>query len=85
MSGLADSKHDPTHVDNEKIGEKDAHHQAEVLDDKDLMVDAFAAENREHEMTLWEAVKDHPMACFWAFVFCFTIVSSVGVHFLKLC
>jgi hypothetical protein len=40
------------------------------------MNNAYEAENREHEMGLWEAVKDHPMACFWAFVFCFTIVST---------
>lgn len=49
-------------------------HHAEVLDNKELMTDAQNAEAREHEMTLWEAVKDHPMACFWAFIFCFTIV-----------
>jgi SP family general alpha glucoside:H+ symporter-like MFS transporter len=47
----------------------------EVMADKDLMSDAFYAETREHEMGLWEVVKDHPMACFWAFIFCFTIVS----------
>ena len=23
---------------------------------------------------LWEAAKTHPMACFWAFLMCFTIV-----------
>lgn len=49
---------------------------AEVLVDKDLMNDAFEGENREHEMGMWEAAKQHPMACFWAFTFCFTIVSS---------
>lgn len=38
--------------------------------------DAVQAENREHEMGLWESFKEHPMACFWAFVFCFTIVST---------
>lgn len=72
---------DPTH--NEKSGADDVMreksigggHHAEVLDNKELMTDAQIAEAREHEMTLWEAVKDHPMACFWAFIFCFTIVS----------
>ena len=51
-------------------------HQSEVLVDKNLMSDAFQGENREHEMGVWEAVKNYPMACLWAFVFCFTIVSG---------
>lgn len=63
------------HVDAE-IQEKQMHTSEAVLGDSNLMQDAFQAENREHEMTLWEAVTDHPMACFWAFVFCFTIVST---------
>jgi SP family general alpha glucoside:H+ symporter-like MFS transporter len=77
MSGLAEPKHNATHVDavGDDIREKDYHHQAEVLDDKELMTDAQNAETRDHEMTMWQAIKDHPMACFWAFVFCFTIVS----------
>jgi SP family general alpha glucoside:H+ symporter-like MFS transporter len=75
MSGLAESKHDATQV-GDVDREKDYHERAEVLDDKELMSDAQNAENREHDMTIWEAVKDHPMACFWAFIFCFTIVSS---------
>lgn len=49
---------------------------AEVLANPDLMKDAFAAEEREHEMGTWEAVKKHPKACFWAFIMCFTIVSD---------
>lgn len=47
---------------------------SEVLVDKELMTNAFEGENREHEETLWEAAKAHPMACFWAFIMCFTIV-----------
>lgn len=47
----------------------------EVLDNPELMNDAFDAENREHEMGVWQAAKAHPWACFWAFVMCFTIVS----------
>lgn len=50
---------------------------AEVLANPDLMKDAFAAEEREHEMGVWEAVKKHPKACFWAFIMCFTIVSDL--------
>ncbi|KAF2123439.1 maltose permease MAL61 [Dothidotthia symphoricarpi CBS 119687] len=34
-------------------------------------------------MTLWEAVQSHPMACFWAFVFCFTIVMESFDMFLN--
>jgi SP family general alpha glucoside:H+ symporter-like MFS transporter len=71
MSNL-NEKHDAT-LDAELNKEGVQHH--ETLSDKDLMANAFEAENREHEMGLWEAVKDHPMACFWAFTFCFTIVS----------
>lgn len=50
-----------------------AHH--ETLSDKELLQASYEAETRENEMGVWEAVKDHPMACFWAFIFCFTIVS----------
>lgn len=49
--------------------------QHETLSDKELLAASYEAETRENEMGVWEAVKDHPMACFWAFVFCFTIVS----------
>jgi len=45
-----------------------------VLVDSNLMNDAYAGENREHEMGIMESLKAHPMACLWAFVFCFTIV-----------
>jgi len=51
-------------------------HQHEVFDDKDLMDEAFQGETAEHEMGLWESAKSHPMACIWAFIFCFTIVSG---------
>jgi len=53
--------------------EKNTYH-TELFEGKELMTDAQNAENREHEMTLLQAVIDHPAACFWAFVFCFTIV-----------
>ncbi len=52
-------------------------HQAGAIVDKDLLADAFKAENVEHEMGLWEAAKTHPLACFWAFIMAFTIVSIV--------
>ena len=49
----------------------------EVLVNKELMNDAYAGENAQHEMGLWAAVKAHPMACIWAFIFCFTIVRQL--------
>lgn len=75
-----DPKRDEPNLDEAQLEEKDlqAHnpHHSNVLGDAHLMDDAFHGETREHEMGLWEAVKTHPMACFWAFLFCFTIVSE---------
>lgn len=48
----------------------------EVLANAELMNDAVDGENLEHDQTVWEAAKTHPWACLWAFVMCFTIVSS---------
>jgi MFS transporter, SP family, general alpha glucoside:H+ symporter len=61
--------------DVEDLKEKDVYH-TEVLTSSELMHEAFAGENREHEQGIWQATKDHPMACFWAFIFAFTIVGS---------
>ncbi|KAJ7069297.1 maltose porter [Mycena amicta] len=36
--------------------------------------DAIEAENAEHNMTVLEAVRAYPMACFWAFVMSSTII-----------
>ncbi|KAI9662970.1 MAG: hypothetical protein M1821_008017 [Bathelium mastoideum] len=69
-------------VDKDVLQEKNIHN-SEVLVDQDLMTSAFDGENREHEMGLWEAVKQHPMACFWAFIFCFTIVMESFDMFLN--
>nr|XP_031858644.1 uncharacterized protein CI109_006024 [Kwoniella shandongensis]KAA5525716.1 hypothetical protein CI109_006024 [Kwoniella shandongensis] len=41
---------------------------------KTLKDDAIEAENAEHQMTVLEAVKAYPMACFWAFVMSFMII-----------
>jgi SP family general alpha glucoside:H+ symporter-like MFS transporter len=46
---------------------------SEILVNKDLMTDALQGEDTEHQQTLWQAVKSHKMACFWAFVMCFTM------------
>lgn len=64
-----------TDFDRAALEEKNVHH-SELLVDANLMSHAFDAENAEHNMTAWEAVKAHPMACFWAFLMCFTIVRS---------
>jgi SP family general alpha glucoside:H+ symporter-like MFS transporter len=77
MSGLRE-KADPAvedigKVDRAALEEKNVHH-SELLVNADLMSHAFDAENAEHEMSAWQAVKAHPMACFWAFLMCFTIV-----------
>lgn len=49
---------------------------AVVLNDIDLLDDAYAGENREHAEGMWASVKAHPWACLWAFIMCFTIVSN---------
>lgn len=76
-SGITEPKNELRHdeeVDINNLQEKNVL-QSEVLVNPDLMSDAFHGENREHEMGVWEALKTYPMACFWAFVMCFTIVS----------
>ncbi|KAF2856942.1 general substrate transporter [Plenodomus tracheiphilus IPT5] len=85
MSGFTDSKLDATHVDHVGgvLSEKKEHSEAELYEDKNGMTDAENAEAREHNMSLLEAVKDHPMACFWAFIFCFTIVMESFDMFLN--
>ncbi|KAA8618748.1 AraJ Arabinose efflux permease [Pyrenophora tritici-repentis] len=83
MSGFAEAKRDETLAVEDGNREKSMSQHADILVDKELMTDAQNAENREHEMTLWEAVKDHPMACFWAFIFCFTIVMESFDMFLN--
>lgn len=63
-------------VDVKELKEHNAYN-SDVLVDKDLMVGAYDAENKEHEQTFWQAIKSHPMACLWAFIMCFTIVSEL--------
>lgn len=65
---------EPKHYDVEvqQLKEKDTL-RSEILVNKDLMTDAFQGEDSEHNQTLWQAVKSHKMACFWAFVMCFTM------------
>ncbi|KAJ5145686.1 uncharacterized protein N7515_000250 [Penicillium bovifimosum] len=68
---------------DEKQAEKADVLHSEVLVDSDLMNDAFDGENREHEMSTWEAAKKHPWACLWAFTMCFTIVMESFDMFLN--
>ncbi|KKK26214.1 maltose permease [Aspergillus rambellii] len=73
-SGSIEPKDESHHVDVD---------HAEILKNTDLMNDAFDGENREHEMGVWESVKTHPWACFWAFTMCFTIVMESFDMFLN--
>lgn len=79
-SGTAEPKQEPHHKEVEDFGsngEKDVgFHKTDDFVDPNILNDAYQGENREHEMGSWEAAKKHPMACLWAFIFCFTIVSS---------
>jgi SP family general alpha glucoside:H+ symporter-like MFS transporter len=66
------------HIDSNEdaqVGEKGQYGHTDVLRDEELLNEAYRAENAEHAMGLWEAVKTHPMACMWAFLMAFTIVS----------
>ncbi|KAL3952556.1 hypothetical protein ACCO45_012499 [Purpureocillium lilacinum] len=56
---------------------------SKVLANSDLMNDAVDGENREHEQGLWAAAKEHPWACMWAFIMCFTIVMESFDMFLN--
>lgn len=69
-------------TDVEEGGKADIFH-SEVLGNQDLMTEAFDGENREHEMGVWEAAKQHPWACLWAFIMCFTIVMESFDMFLN--
>jgi SP family general alpha glucoside:H+ symporter-like MFS transporter len=75
--GTVEPKHGATEVDmvdTHDLKEKNIHN-SKILVNQDLMNSAFDGENQEHAMGPWEAAKTHPMACFWAFFMCFTIVS----------
>ena len=61
--------------EKEVLGEKTDMYHSDVLANNDLMNEAFEGENEEHNEGLWVSAKRHPMACMWAFIMCFTIVS----------
>ena len=56
----------------EQIEHKTAYE--EKADVADYRAEAIEAENAEHNMTVLQAVKQYPMASFWAFVMSCTIV-----------
>jgi len=77
-------------AENEKrvdtIGEGITQHHSnrdlEMDNEKNLGYDragAIEAENAEHNMGVWEAVKAYPMASTWAFIMSCTIVSSTSI------
>ncbi|WWC88929.1 uncharacterized protein L201_003844 [Kwoniella dendrophila CBS 6074] len=69
----------PTHeIESKPFDEKNqVEHVNDVSAAKELSnfkMDAMEAEKAEHNMTVLEAVKAYPWACFWAFVMSFTII-----------
>lgn len=79
---VPDSGKQVDHAEAEKhIDHKVSHEHDAVFDEKAAAAaykaDAIEAENAEHNMTVLEAVKEYPMATFWAFVMSSTIVSSL--------
>ncbi|KAF3401691.1 General alpha-glucoside permease [Penicillium rolfsii] len=69
--------------DVDKVEKVEIQQTEKILDDTNLLNDAFAGENKEHEMGVWEAAKKHPWACLWAFTMCFTIVMESFDMFLN--
>ncbi|KAJ5682093.1 uncharacterized protein N7477_002033 [Penicillium maclennaniae] len=83
MSDIKDEKDGSYPADKDPQVEKADVLHSEVLVNADLMNDAFDGENREHQMGVWQAAKQHPWACFWAFTMCFTIVMESFDMFLN--
>ena len=50
---------------------------SQKADMADFKNEAIDAENAEHNMTVIQAVKQYPMATFWAFVMACTIVCNI--------
>lgn len=56
----------PTTYPGEKNG--DTEHIGDIKTEANFKQDAMDAENAEYNMTVMEAVKAYPMACFWSFI-----------------
>lgn len=85
-SGRMETKANPIgEIEAARIDEKNmTSEHNEILGAKDLLTDAYKAEGIEHDMGMWEAMKTHPMACFWAFIMAFTIVNHLFFKFYTL-
>jgi hypothetical protein len=81
MSNPVDSKSSGDAPEVEATGGISPLEHVYDLDEKakisDYKADAVEAENAEHKMGVLEAVREYPMASFWAFVMSFTIVSCL--------
>jgi hypothetical protein len=81
MNNTVDSKSYGDSPEVEATGGISPAEHAYDLDEKakiaDYKADAVEAENAEHKMTVLEAVREYPMASFWAFIMSFTIVSCI--------
>lgn len=75
MSDPVDSKSYGDGAEVEAVGQIEHSYD---LDEKakmsDYKADAIEAENTEHNMGVLDAVREYPMAAFWAFVMSFTII-----------
>ncbi|GFZ47582.1 hypothetical protein JCM24511_05326 [Saitozyma sp. JCM 24511] len=79
---LTETKPEAQHIDGHHSDDKNGH-RPDIRGDQELLADAFQGENREHEMGMWEAFKEYPMACLWAFTMSFTIVMESFDMFLN--
>jgi SP family general alpha glucoside:H+ symporter-like MFS transporter len=68
-------------TDNVHLSEKNTvEHVGDIkTDEANFRADAMEAENVEHAMTVTQAARAYPMACFWAFIMSSTIVSRHSI------
>ena len=59
---------------------RDAEKDLIKKNDAAYKVEAVLAENAEHGMTVLQAARAYPMACFWAFIMSSTIVSGYATR-----
>ncbi|KAH8827480.1 maltose porter [Flagelloscypha sp. PMI_526] len=64
---MSETEKDSAALEEKRIGD-------EAATKASFRHDAVEAENAEHSMTVLEACKAYPMACFWAFIMSFTII-----------
>lgn len=61
---------------SDKIETAGVEHVGDLKTEANFRADAMEAENAESAMTVWEAAKAYPMACWWAFIMSSTIIVS---------